>query len=328
MGLDEFGTKIEEKEEDGKDEVRGTRGGEAPTPVIEGGNGSGALTQWSRGNGGTYIACTETQKSLHPGFYNVTGITSQGRAVVSPISINVDKLLKLRDDVSEKILKETDDFWSREKIFKDFGMLHRRGYLFYGPQGSGKTALVQQLIADIINRGGVVFMCGEPGNTLVGLKDFRAVERKRQLVCVFEDIDAIIRKHGDETILSLLDGESQLNNVLNIATTNYPERLDPRIVCRPRRFDRVLKIGMPNDSIRKQYLTVKLGKEEDIDKWVEMSKGFSFAAMTEMVISVKCLGNTLEDTVKTLKEMSRRNPSSTEFDSPLGFNGKAAGRTQ
>ncbi len=42
------------------------------------------------------------------------------------------------------------------------------------------------------------------------------------MVCIFEDIDAIVQEHGEDELLALLDGEARIDYVLNVATTNYP----------------------------------------------------------------------------------------------------------
>ena len=118
----------------------------------------------------------------------------------------------------------------------------------------------------------------------------------------------------------LLDGENQVDRVINIATTNYPEKLDKRIVARPRRFDRVIKIDMPNEKIRKEYFKNKLGiNGEDLDYWTEASNGFSFASLSELVISVKCLGNSFEKSIERLKELSRKHSSSEFEQASVGF---------
>ena len=49
--------------------------------------------------------------------------------------------------------------------------------------------------------------------------------------------------------------------------------------------------------------------------WVELSDGLPFAALAELVISVCCLGNDLEETAKLLKSLDAHNPSSLEFAS-------------
>ena len=49
--------------------------------------------------------------------------------------------------------------------------------------------------------------------------------------------------------------------------------------------------------------------------------GLSFAALAELVISVACLGNNLEDTVTLLRGLDDHQPNSKEFDRPgaMGF---------
>ena len=102
-----------------------------------------------------------------------------------------------------------------------------------------------------------------------------------------------------------MDGNHQVDKVVNIATTNYPEDLDKRLVSRPRRFDRLIKITSPGEAMRMEYLARKLGSTHthaEIERWVRLSDGLSFAAMADLVISVCCLGNDLEKTVAVLRQ--------------------------
>ena len=188
---------------------------------------------------------------------------------------------------------------------------------------SGKTCLVQQIISDIVAADGLVFQCNtHPSVFNDGLSLFRKVEPYRPAVCLFEDIDAIIDEHGEDEILTLLDGENQIDRVLNIATTNYPEKLDRRLVARPRRFDRVLKIGMPGKEVRKMYFQKKLKvSDSELDKWVAGTENFSFAACAELVISVCCFEKPFDDAVNVLKEMMTTKHSSTDYTESVGFKG-------
>ena len=193
---------------------------------------------------------------------------------------------------------------------------------------SGKTCIVQLIMRNLIDSfDGVVLLCNIPprmvGEAIAILKQ---VEPNKKIICLFEDIDAIIRKHGEADILALLDGESQINNILNIATTNYPELLDKRIVSRPRRFDRRIKVAMPSAGVRKQFLVKKLEmhrSKEELDAWVTLTEGFSFAALTELVVLVECLGNTPEVAIKSIKELTNSGVSSDQYTtSKMGFNKK------
>src|SRR5262249_38713450 len=146
----------------------------------------------------------------------------------------------------------------------------------------------------------------------VCLARFREVEPERPLVCVFEDIDATIKHYGESEILQILDGNSQVNKVVNLASTNYPERLDRRIIARPRRFDRLLKIESPDAPLREAYFARKLPDlpRAELARWVEVSNDLPFAALTELVISVECLGHDLEEAAEALRELDRHTPSS------------------
>ena len=147
---------------------------------------------------------------------------------------------------------------------------------------------------------------------------YRRVEQNRQIVCIFEDIEAIIKEYGEAKILSYLDGEHKINKVLNIATTNYPELLDKRIVGRPRRFDRVVKIDNPSEEDRKNYFETKMDKKSSVT-WAKKTEGLSFAALAELIISVKCLDKDFTETIELLRNMQDRTPSSTDSTSEMGF---------
>lgn len=276
--------------------------------------------QWSIHGPNIWIGAGKTTKMLSPGMYEVGSFRSE--PVYEKKDINVDSFLRFPDSNADKILLEIEDFWNKEEIFREFGFLHRRGYLLHGGPGGGKTVLVQQIIKQIIDRKGIVFLCGDPDKLAAGLGAFREIEPTRQVVCIFEDIDAVIEHHGEDVLLSILDGENQIDKVLSIATTNYPERLDKRIVGRPRRFDRVIKIKFPDEIVRRLYFQKKMNiKEDELEKWVNASHGFSFAAMAELVISVKCLGNDFDKSVKILKMLMTEKISSTDSDSgKVGFN--------
>jgi SpoVK/Ycf46/Vps4 family AAA+-type ATPase len=272
------------------------------------------------GNMVVYYPTGQTTRILPAGVYGA-GIDDNGRVFFKKKNIVVDDLIEFSSGEHRKILEEIEMFWQRGEIFQSHGFLHRRGYMLYGPPGGGKTCLVQLILAGIQNSGGVAFLCdGQPGALEAALSVFRVVEPTRPAVCVFEDIDAIVDKYGESSVLSLLDGETQIDKVLNLATTNYPEKLDKRLVARPRRFDRVIKVGMPNEAMRRQFFTKKLGlHSEEIEDWIEATEGFSFASMSELVISVKCLGNDFKTIVERMEKMARSLPNSKDDGPRMGF---------
>ncbi len=279
--------------------------------------------QWKVVQSGIYEVCGTTARQLPPGAYGCT-LNQYGEVQIHNRDLQVDDLIDFTDSLPGKILDEIETFWTLGETFQRYGYLHRRGYLLYGPQGSGKSSVVHQVVHRIIKKNHVAVFCEHPGFLTRGMEIFRKIEPDRPLVCIFEDIDAIIEMHGDSELLGWLDGSHQINKVINIATTNYPERLDRRIVSRPRRFDRIIKIETPTPSMRETYLRKKLPEltgNGQLTHWVDLTDGLSFAALAELVISVACLGNTLEDTVKLLRLLEDQHPSSKEFDRPgsMGF---------
>jgi AAA+ superfamily predicted ATPase len=282
-----------------------------------------APIQWKVGAPGLYEACGPTHRRLPAGAYGCS-LNQFGEPQLVSKDLQVDDLIDFANSLPSQILKEIENFWSLGETFQRHGYLHRRGYLLYGPQGSGKSSVVHQVVHRIIKAGHISVFCEHPGIFTRTMEMFRKIEPERPLVCMFEDIDAIIEIHGDSELLQWLDGSHQVNKVINIATTNYPERLDRRIVSRPRRFDRIIKIETPSAAIRETYLVKKLPElpPEDVARWVGLTEGLSFAALAELVISVACLGNSLEDTIRVLRAIDDQHPTSREFDRPgiIGFN--------
>lgn len=277
--------------------------------------------QWAAVGVKTFKAVSVTHHKLPSGCYSIIKDNNDGSMVFTGKDVKSDDIFLFKGDLTASFLSEVNEFWGKQKVFKEHGFLHRRGYLLYGAQGTGKSSIVWQLAQDVIKRGGVVFVCENPDFFSKGLTIFRQVEPNRPIVCVFEDIDAIIHKYGESAILQLLDGDNQVDRVINIATTNYPELLDKRIVSRPRRFDRLYKILTPSDEVRIQFLKKKLPKEQNQKEWIKKTKGLSFAALTEALISVLCLGNDLNDTVVILKDIESKEPKSSDFGTgKMGFN--------
>ena len=77
------------------------------------------------------------------------------------------------------------------------------------------------------------------------------------------------------------------------AHSHESERLDPRFLARPRRFDHVLRIESPDGAAPRAYLAAKLGGDDaEVERWEEATDGLSLAALAEAVI-VRCLGRGL-----------------------------------
>lgn len=270
--------------------------------------------QWSVLHDGSFQTCGQTRTRLPAAGYSCTQ-DCYGCSIFHAQQLLADDYIDFPDSLPSCVLRDIGLFWAARDRFERFGFLHRRGFLFYGKQGCGKSSLIHQILQGVVADGHVAFFCYNPYEFLAAMQEFRRVEPDRPLVCVFEDIDAIIKRFGDAALLQWLDGNHQVDRVVNLASTNYPERLDRRIVSRPRRFDRILRIDAPDARFRDAYLARKLRGQPAAERarWVELTDGLPFAALAELVISVECLGNDLEESVALLKSLDARTPSSLEF---------------
>jgi SpoVK/Ycf46/Vps4 family AAA+-type ATPase len=267
--------------------------------------------------GNTYSPCEKAVDTLPPGQYTIDA--SQERGIFfSKKEVNLDDLMILPDSASEEVIEGIETFWKKEEHFRKFGFLWKRGVMLWGPPGSGKTSTVQLISKMIVDRGGLSTYIQNPELGARGLELMRRIEPDRPIVVILEDIDAISQRHGEADLLALLDGELQIDNVIFIATTNYPERLDKRLTNRPSRFDIVKKIGMPSEDARRVYLKAtnkrlaEKGNKAELELWIKQTKQFSLAHIKELIISVEVFEIPLDGAVERLRAMMDINLNSED----------------
>lgn len=182
---------------------------------------------------------------------------------------------------------------------------------YFVSHNSGKTATIMRTIKTVTDQDGIILLGDYPKLDVLALKMLRTVEEDRNIVCIYEDIDDVVRHYGDRTLTALLDGDSNISNILYLATTNYPERLPPRLINRPSRFDTRKYIGFPSADARRVFLQAKgqLSPSE-IEAWVEKTDKFSIPHLKELIILVKVYQKALDEAVTMLKNMSRITTSS------------------
>lgn len=272
---------------------------------------------------GLYWGSPETTKAVESAFYQCEIHPGIGPAL-RRMKITTDDLLVLPDPTCDLLLKEFVEFWERADRMKARGFSLKRGLFLHGKPGGGKTSAVQRMSHHMTKTmGGIVVMVSEPQVTAACLQLYRSIEPTRPVICVYEDIDALIAMYGEAGILALLDGELQIANVVNVATCNYPELLDPRVKNRPGRFDRIAHVAMPLPEARRAYLQQKAPEldAERIERWVAVSEGWSIAHLREFVVATLVLEEDDEAVIARLTEMHEEPPSSEyhDRDRHMGF---------
>lgn len=247
---------------------------------------------------------TKKLKKLAPGIYQIN-VDQGGDIFLSPMSAMTDKLIRLPDFTSERIIKEVEKFWSLETKakFNKRSLVYKRGILMHGLPGVGKSACIAQIMEAEVNAGGIVFFCPAPSLLNHAIKCIREIQGNIRCLVVWEEFDELIER-DESSYLSLLDGEMQIHNVVYLATTNYLNRIPPRFKQRPSRFASIVEIGMPNEETRRVYLQSKIqpGESIDVNAWAKATDGFTIDHIKDLIISVLCLDLPFEEAVDRIKD--------------------------
>ena len=211
----------------------------------------GDMTYQYQEFGGGYVRCGETKKTLNGGFYDVVD-TARGTCLREKNSIVGDELIDIPGTVADEIFSDIDLFLSSLKRYTSYGLTHKRGYLLYGPPGSGKTSLAIMIGRKFVEQAnGIVVYIGCPADLAGAVGILRDVEEGRPSMYLLEEADKFV---NSTTCLSILDGEYSIQSSVFVAMTNYKEDLPPRIANRPGRFDRVVKVDCPPRGVQLEYL--------------------------------------------------------------------------
>lgn len=207
--------------------------------------------------------------------------------------------LILRDSLKQEILDDLVQFFAARALYEEHDVPWKRGILFVGPAGNGKTHTIKALINTLDQPCLYVKSFRSPQTHGADEYNIRQVfDRARKTapcVLILEDLDSLLTPQNRSFFLNELDGFASNIGIVTIATTNHPERLDPSILDRPSRFDRkypfdlpelperVAYIGMWNESLKPDLRL----SEEGRAKVSELTSGFSFAYLKELFLSSK-----------------------------------------
>ena len=248
------------------------------------------------------------QEELKGGLYEIKR-DDMGNLFLLKQSLKTDELYKLPMGIYDELLNEFNLFWNNKDKYKEYDLVHKRGIMMYGSPGNGKTGIINILIKEVSNiYDGICINVESLSNFIPMIRLIRELEPNKPILAIIEDFDSFIRYENSNTLLNILDGNLQIDNIIYFATTNYIDTIEPRFKSRPSRFDLVVELPLPNDKVREFYLNKKINKEDlkniDLKTWVEKTEGFSFAMLKELIISVIILKKDFNDSYNRLKEMA------------------------
>ena len=278
---------------------------------------------WSSGDGRTFFPISDPYKELPPDVYDPR-VTDGGQPFFYRINFSTEELVQFEDSKIDQVVKEISDFWTLRPKFDEFGFPYKRGILLWGPPGGGKSSAIKLIIEQVIKMGGVGVRFESPPVFIRCMRALRMIQKETPIVTVMEDLDAIMEHFPESQILNLLDGIEGFENMVYLATTNYPEDLDSRIRNRPSRFDRRFHIDFPNDNARQRYIEFLQSKVENyklsnIQHWIDDTKNFTFSHIKELFISVVLYQRDYKEALAELIEMKRKISSEEDETHGIGF---------
>jgi len=251
------------------------------------------------------------QPKLSPGFYYVDVNRDYGM-FCKKIIASSDELFTFSDSLIPKIINEINMFWDKAEAYKHNKLIHKRGILLYGSPGTGKSSIISLLSNEVAKRNGVIFNVTNPSNLSTYINflknSFRQIEPDTPIITIIEDID---KYEDNDTILDFLDGKSQIEHHVIIATSNNTTRI-PGTFLRPSRIDLVYEVPLPTEQVRKEYFLHKNIEEGLIEELVFKTTDFSLADLKELYISIFLLDYTVEAAIDKIKKPAKKKDFTSE----------------
>lgn len=176
-------------------------------------------------------------------------------------------------DEEKEELTEVVDFLKNPDRYMKLGARIPKGILLVGPPGTGKTLLARATAGEagvpFFTISGSDFVEMFVGVGASRVRDlFESAKKNAPCIVFIDEIDAVGRHRGaglgggnderEQTLNQLLvemDGFADHQGIIIIAATNRADILDPALM-RPGRFDRQIRVGLPDIKGREEILQV------------------------------------------------------------------------
>ena len=218
----------------------------------------------------------------------------------------------LDSDMKTSIQNDVSRFFASREQYAKYKVPWKRGLIFHGPPGNGKTVSIKAIMHTLYNMSTPVptlyvkTLASWAGPESALKEIFDKARAEAPCLLVFEDLDSLIVPGVRSYFLNQVDGLQLNQGILMIGSTNHLDLLDPGIAKRPSRFDRKYLFPDPNREQRQMYCAywrAKLADNTDIEypeKLVgaiaNITEGFSFAYIQEaFVASLLQIAREVED---------------------------------
>ncbi|KAL8860060.1 MAG: hypothetical protein Q9178_003609 [Gyalolechia marmorata] len=150
-------------------------------------------------------------------------------------------------------------FFNSEDIYKSLGVPWKRGVIFHGPAGNGKTISIKALMHSLSaskqfqDRTIPALYVKSAPRTYDIRYVFLQARAMAPCMLILEDIDTIVTASSRSYFFNEVDGLENNDGIFMVASTNHLDRLDPGLSSRPSRFDRKYLFPVPSEDERELY---------------------------------------------------------------------------
>ncbi|RPH49078.1 MAG: ATP-binding protein [Desulfobacteraceae bacterium] len=283
-----------------------------------------------------YVDILEYDQKRECSKANASIITEEGTEI-SLSDTSWDNII-LAPAMLEDLKAGIETFFKSRKEYRRFGIPYKRGFIFSGPAGCGKTLTAKTIISTMHLPAYLIIPSSSPERTAISINwAFNRAATQAPSILLIEELEKLSNKEHISMVLNLMDGLSTMKGVLVIATTNYPEKIDPALLLRPSRFDRVWHFPLPDAESRLRLLKKKAaGYFEDsvLEHVAKLSTGFSMAYVQEIFASALSFaireGRQIndKDMIKSVETLKKQIKSANKATADVGTSSQSIGFAQ
>lgn len=181
--------------------------------------------------------------------------------------IVVKNLSKIHNDEKAIVYNDIKQFLDSKTKYEDKGLIWKRGLIFSGPPGNGKTSTALAVAKELkLNVHCLNLSNCESDTQLLGL--IKDIHEKPAMLLV-EDIDCSVngreqinKQVNFNTVLNIFDGAFSKDGIVVVFTTNHIEKLDPALI-RAGRIDMNIEFSNPTAKNFSDMINTMFDRKED-----------------------------------------------------------------